>query len=192
MRLYSKLSDAELVDLLKLGNNLAYTEIYDRYWALLFRHARKILRDDEEAGDVVQDVFTILWGRLETLNFTTSLSAYLYTSVRNKTLNIIKGGKIREKFLEVMTKVAEEDPSCFVEDLIVKDLAARIEAGVAKLPPKMRSVFEMSRSKGFSHHEIAKELDISNTTVKKQINRAIKLLRLRIDLVILSILLFFC
>lgn len=191
MRLYTSLSDEELVDLLKSGNHLAYTEIYERYWALLFRHARKMLRNEEEAGDVVQDVFTILWRRLETLNFTTSLSAYLYTAVRNKTLNVIKSSKIRADFFEVMTKVSEEESHNFVEDLVARDLAERIEAGVAKLPKKMRSVFEMSRSKGLSHHQIATELNISDTTVKKQISRAIRLLRLRIDLVILTILLFF-
>lgn len=191
MALYHKLSDAELAGLLKSGDSAAFTEIYDRYWALLFRHARRMLKDDEEAGDVVQDIFTVLWNKISEISFTTSLSSYLYSSVRNRTIDLLNRGKTREKFIQSLGTFLEQETYDLQEDLIVDELARRIEEGITKLPPKMREVFELSRKANLSHKQIASQLDISDTTVKKQISRAIKILRMRMDLFLIATILFF-
>ncbi|MDR6783288.1 RNA polymerase sigma-70 factor (family 1) [Pedobacter africanus] len=184
-----KLSDLELTLLLKEGNQSAFTEIYERYWAGLFRHAQKMLRNEEEAADIVQDIFAMILNKADSLNFTGSISGFLYASVRNKTLDFIRGSKVRDKFITTMMSLSEKNHYHLNEDLIAQDLAMRIEEGIAKLPPKMRRVFELSRKSGLSQSEIADKLDISETTVKKQIGRAIKILRMRIQLIIITTLL---
>jgi DNA-directed RNA polymerase specialized sigma24 family protein len=65
MGAYYPLSDNELIQLLKESDHRAYTEIYNRYFYLLYVHACKKLRDEEQAKDVVQDVFATLWVRRE-------------------------------------------------------------------------------------------------------------------------------
>src|ERR1700678_2695030 len=55
------LSDFELLALFKEGQRSAYEEIYHRYWAILFNHARKMVQSDEDAKDLVQDVFSVFW-----------------------------------------------------------------------------------------------------------------------------------
>jgi len=85
---YRQLSDYALLDRFKQGDTLAYEEIYHRYWALLFNHGRRILQDDEDAKDLVQDAFAVLWKEGKTLVIKTSLSAYLYAVVRYTTRKI--------------------------------------------------------------------------------------------------------
>ncbi len=56
MNIYSKYSDNELTDLLKSGDRYAFTEIYNRYWGIMYAHVYKMLRDEEEAKDVIQEI----------------------------------------------------------------------------------------------------------------------------------------
>jgi hypothetical protein len=71
MAAYGTYTDQELTALLKGGDERAYTEIYTRYWPLLFRHSLKMLHDEDQAMDVVQDIFTSLWFNRDVLDFNT-------------------------------------------------------------------------------------------------------------------------
>ena len=90
MAYHSAYTDHELFALLQNDDSAAYQAIYDRHWQPLYRHARKMLQNDEEARDVVQDIFVALWDKRYNLELTTSLSAYLYASTRNKILSLFK------------------------------------------------------------------------------------------------------
>jgi len=80
--------DNALLLLFQQGDRLAYEEISNRYWPILFRHGRKMLQNDEEAKDLVQDVFSIFWTEGDKLKIQNSVSAYLYSVMRpfDKTL----------------------------------------------------------------------------------------------------------
>jgi RNA polymerase sigma-70 factor (family 1) len=181
MPLYSTYPDSELISLLNTGDELAYTEIYNRYWAVLYSHARRMLRDDDEAMDIVQDIFTTLWRRASEINFNTSVKAYLYSSVRNQTLNYINRGKLKNSYLESLTEFIEKG-STETDDLIIyNEFVKRVEKEVENFPQKMRDIFQMSRNDGLSHKEIAEKLDITEHGVKKSINRALKLLKIKFN-----------
>lgn len=182
---YLQLSDAELTDLLRGGNSHAYSEIYNRYNKLLFIHAFKMLHDEEEAKDVVQELFTVLWNKRLQLSITGTLSSYLYTATRNRILDSIAHKKVQTQYLNSLQEFLMQGVFITDHHLRESDLAELIEKEIAALPPKMREVFELSRKKHLSHKEIAAELGISETTVKKQVNNAIKILRLKLNLMIL-------
>lgn len=179
MPLYSKHTDSDLVSLLNIGDELAYTEIYNRYWAMLYSHARRMLRDDDEAMDVVQDIFTTLWRKASEINFTTSLKSYLYSSVRNQTLNHINRGKLRNNYLDSLIDFIEKGSTETDDQVIFNEFVRQVEKEVNNLPPKMRDIFHLSRNEGLSHKEIAEKLDITDHAVKKSINRTLKLLRVK-------------
>jgi len=191
MAAYSNFSDQELTVLLRERDHAAFTEIYERYWALLFRHARRMIHNDEEAGDIVQEVFSYLWDRGSSIYLQHSLSAYLYSAIRHKTLDLIKRSRVKDKYLFSLGKFSERSNIDLNEDLIIKELERKIEAGIELLPLKMRTVFELSRKENLSHKEIAQQLNISDSAVKKQITRAIKILRLRLQLILISCIIFF-
>lgn len=184
MAAFNEMNDWELLALLRAGKHAAYVVIYKRYWAILFRHALKMLKDDEEAKDVVQDVFTVLWTKGADLNVNVNLSSFLYSAIRNRVLDLIAKNKVRGNYLAQLDRFIDNG-SFSTDDLIrEKELAANIEAEIAHLPTKMREVFELSRKANFSYKQIAQELGISDNTVKKQINNALKILKLKFGIFI--------
>lgn len=179
MAVYSKFNDQELTVLLKQGDQLAFTEIYNRYWAEMYVHAFRMLKDEENSKDVVQDVFSNLWLKSGSLNVDIKLSGHLYIAVRNKIFNMIAQNKVRNDYL---SSVASYFTDVVSEASILdeKELLAVVEAEIRNLPPKMREIFELSRKENLSHKEIAQKLNISDQTVKKQIQNALKVLKPKI------------
>ena len=185
MSIYSSLKDSELLGLLRSGNEKAFAEIYERYWGLMFHHILKMTGDKDETKDLVQELFTNLWLNVEQIDSETNIAAYLYVSARNKVINLIRHDKVKNSYLSSLSNFANQHQNSILEQLSAKDLSIAIEREIQNLPCKMREVFELSRKKFRTHKEIAEELQISDKTVKKQINNAIKILRLRLNIFIL-------
>ena len=171
------LNDAELVRLLNEGDDSAYTEIYNRYWVILYSHAYRMLRSDDEAMDLVQDVFAELWNNIPSLLPASALQAYLYTVIRNKTLNTLNRRKIEGKYLASLATYMNKGEPVTDNQVIFNEYVKRIEREVANFSPRMRKVFEMSRNLGYSHKQIARELEITDQAVRKTIYRALKILK---------------
>lgn len=184
MSAFSKFSDQELTALLQKGDPSAFAEIYERYWGVLYIHALKMLRDEDEVKDVLQELFSSLWAKAAGLQLSTSLSSYLYAAVRNKVFNLIEHQKIKRNYSASIIQFSQQGDYVTDELLRINELKQLIEKEVMKLPSKMREVFELSRNSYLSHKEIAEQLGISDKTVRKQINNAIKILRLRLSVTI--------
>jgi len=182
MASYRKFSDLELHHLTQSGDHAAFTEMYNRYWSVLYLHARHMLNNQDYASDVVQEVFTGIWNRRGQMDLTTSLNAYLYRSVRNTVLNMIRKGKLEGDYKQQLVRIYDNGEFNTDEQVNFNELRNLIEKEVQLLPKKMREVFELSRNQNLSHGEIATLLDISDTTVKKQISRAIHILRRKLNL----------
>lgn len=81
---YKTLSEYDLLNLLRLGDSIAHTEIYERYYYLMFVFAYKKLRDEDLAKDVVQELFVNLWEKKENIAALNNFTAYLFTIIRNR------------------------------------------------------------------------------------------------------------
>lgn len=161
--------------------------IYEKYQRLLFLYAYRKLNDQDEAKDVVQEVFISLWNKSHTLNPDLSIAGYLYRAVRNRAFNIFAHKEIEAKYLESLDDFLSNNYESAdglirerqIEELILKEIKA--------LPPKMREIFELSRKAHLSYKEIALELDLSEYTVATQIKRALKTLRIKLGIYIFLI-----
>lgn len=184
MAAYSNYTDYELIALMKEGSQGAYTVIYDRYKALMFRHAYKKLGNHEEAQDVIQDVFLTLWNRRAQVDEDNNLSGYLYTAIRNKILNIFAQKQVRSRYEESLLHFAESGN--VVSDHLIRErqLAELIDKEISAMPEKMQEIFLLSRKAHMKNKEIAESLNISEHTVATQLKRALKLLRVRLDLLL--------
>lgn len=179
---YSSHNDADLMALL-VEDSAAFTEFYDRYWSILYRAAYNVLRDKQASLDVVQEVFIWFWENSLQINVV-SVKAYLLVAVKYKVANSIRNGKVRDSFYERLSNTRLKE--YYVdEELEVKELQLMIANSVSQLPEKCKVVFNLSRHEHLSHKEISIKLGISEKTVKNQINKALK--RLKIDLGRLSI-----
>lgn len=181
MTAYQQLNDEQLSSLLQQGDSNAFKEIFERFYGLLFTHAYKRLADEDEAKDLVQELFEVLWTKRQQLVITSTLSSYLYTSVRNRILNYIDHKKVQEKYVSSLGEFLEQDTYCSDYLIREKQLSDLIEQEIDALPTKMREIFILSRKKNLSHKEIADKLNLSEQTVRTQVKKALRILRPRIS-----------
>jgi RNA polymerase sigma-70 factor (family 1) len=179
---YSSYSDADLTQMLKEGDRIAFTEIYNRYKLVLQNHAWNKTRSTIDTQDAIQEVFSNLWKKRENIQIESNLSGYLYTSVRNHILNLFAKKQAQDKYINSIQQFSFQKTA--LTDYRVRESMLRdaIEKEIAELPPRMREVFELSRKQHLSHKEIAVIMGTTEQTVKKQVSNALKHLRTKLGL----------
>jgi RNA polymerase sigma-70 factor (ECF subfamily) len=172
-----------IITQLKGGNDQAYRYLFDHYYVRLCRIAQLYVKDSFVSENIVGDLFFYLWERRETIDIHTSLGSYLFTSVRNRSLNYLQQVSV---VLETRLAFSTDDLSDFgtlssestpLEDLIEKELESQINTAVTHLPEECKRVFQLSRYDQLSHEEIAQRLGISVNTVRYHIKNALSILR---------------
>lgn len=102
MKNYKSFSDPELITRMKNGDHLAYSEVYDRYFYLLFLFAYKKLRDEDMSKDFVQDLFMKVWEKKASISESGKLSSFLYISIRSKIFDHFARHKVENKYLSFL------------------------------------------------------------------------------------------
>jgi RNA polymerase sigma-70 factor (ECF subfamily) len=164
-----------------------FIEIYNRYHAQLYTAASKRCSSTEIAEEIVQDLFINLWRNRATIKINSSLSGYLFTSVRNLILNQIQKEAVRKRAYESLILENADYDNSTEEIVIANDLSYHLNINLGSLPDKCRSVFELSRKQHKSNKQIAHELGISEKTVENHITRALKYLRISLHYILLSL-----
>lgn len=181
---YSKYSDSELAERFRFGDDTAFKEIYIRYDKLLFIFAVKKLQDENEAMDVVQDVFVWLLNNREKFAFKTSVSSYLYKSVLNKIFDIFRHQKTIRKYIDQGDYFIDVDSH--ETDFLIreKDVREMIDKEIATMPPRMREIYELKHKQNLNAKEIAEQLGISEHTVNVHLQRSLKHLKNKLGVVV--------
>ncbi|TCD02732.1 RNA polymerase sigma-70 factor [Pedobacter psychroterrae] len=186
---YKTYSDSQLTDLLKTADHAAYTEIYNRYYHLMFVFAYKKLRDEDQAKDFVQELFTNLWVKREQLQETTNLTAFLYTALRNKVLNYIARQKVESKYIQSLKDYTNTGSIAHTDHLVrEKQFQDHIDKEIQALPKKMRKAFELSRIEHLANRDIADKLNVTENNVSQHINNAIRILRTKLSAIFVLLL----
>lgn len=167
-------SDQELLEELRLGNRVAFTELFNRYWKKLLAISYTYTKDRSSAEEIVQEVFIGLWNKKDQLNIKT-LEPYLATAVKFSVFKSIHQQKRREELaiLNYQTELVALDE----EKIHAKFLQEYIDGIVEQLPEKCRLVFKYSRNDGLSIPEIAAEMDIAEKTVEAHLTKALKTIK---------------
>ena len=145
----------------------------------------KYVGDLDEAKGLVHEAFIALWEKFESLPPDANFSSYLYTTVRNKSLNYKRDKKKQVMIEHVPEHVLSEEN----DHLVAKELELEIEMAIQSLPEKCRMVFELNRMEGLKYLQIAEKMAISVKTVEAHMSKALSVLRERLG-EFLSILLF--
>src|SRR5690606_10522985 len=173
---YKSCSDSELIGLILEDDHGAYLEVYERYSPRLYFHACKRVADRDDVKDLLQDVFSALWHNQHSLSPESSLGGYLYAILRYRTIKLITQKKATSGYFEALSTDIP-DPVHADDRARENQLGQLIEEEIEQLPPRMQEIFRMSRQQYLSHKEIADELGLSEMTVKKHVNNALKVLR---------------
>ena len=151
-----------------------FEELYRGNYPALRRVATNLLRDNDAAHDVVQDVFVRLWHRKKELTAILNPGAFLYKSVVNASLNYLEQTKKRKPAPDYLELPATEQSDGAME---MRELENKIVLSIENLPPKCRAIFVLSRIEGRKNREIATLLDLSEKTVENQMGIALKKMR---------------
>ncbi|TYR34509.1 RNA polymerase sigma-70 factor [Sphingobacterium phlebotomi] len=174
MNRYALSSDTELTVLLKQGDEVAYTEIYNRYSRKLMAMGYNYAKDSTLAEEIVQEVFIQLWEKRRNVDINT-LSAYLATAIKFSVFRVIQRKRRQEAIAQehyVKEEVVYDD-----ERIYAKFLEEYVNGITEELPEKCRLVFHYSRNLHMSNKEISEELNIAEKTVEAHLTKAIKNVR---------------
>lgn len=187
------IDERKVIGRLKHGDQIAFEMLFRHYYAGLVVFASQITLDEDEATEIVQNFFVRLWEKRKDINDEKSIKSYLFTSIKNRSINFLKKRNTDEKFVKEMNYLAQNhqlyEPDIFVES----ELRKKIEGTIEKMPNRCGEIFILSRFNGLSNNEIAEKLNISKRTVENQITNALKILRIELKdyvglLVLLSLL----
>jgi RNA polymerase sigma-70 factor (ECF subfamily) len=192
-----QMTDKALFRKIKNDDNVAFRQLFHKYYQSLYLFALKFI-DEEGAKDLVQDCFFDLWKNRKNTEISSSLSAYLFTIVKNRCYRYLKEEQKkagREKNYGLILK--QEELHYFInseKSILEFDVKDRIEKVFGQLPQRCGQVFGDSRFAGLSNKEIADKYNISLKAVEKHISKALKLFReefkdILIIILLLSILL---
>jgi len=173
-------SESTVINLIKGGNERAFEKIFREYFKSLHAYAFTFMKDDEQAEEVVQNVFCRIWEKRDQLKTDGSLKAYLYRAVHNESLNYLKHQKTRAAFQVHYNSNEEQPAEQASEKMMVAELNGHIQKALNDLPLQCRIIFQLSRFENLKYKEIADQLNLSVKTVENQMGKALKVLRLKL------------
>jgi RNA polymerase sigma-70 factor (family 1) len=166
--------DKNIASFFRLDASKAFRELFKRYYKALYLAAFFYLRDEQEAEDVVQQVFVKFWEEKYFLHIQTSYKSFLYTAVRNACLNRLKKNKSQQKPLSGMKEEKVKQALDFILDEEEQQVIAQ---ACLQIPEKSRAALELVYLQNYSYQKAAEKLGITINTLKSNLKLALKVLR---------------
>jgi len=173
MSVKNAITPSVLADL-KNGSYDAYTLLYMRYAGSVKSFLTTLLRSEEDAKEITQNVFIRLWEKREAIDPDSDIKVFLFQTARFYAYNFFDHLKVKEKYFSWLKQEKTNDYFSTEDVISYEETALLFEFALDKMPEQRRKVFEMSRKAGKSNDEIAEELSLSKRTVEKHISLAIK------------------
>ena len=173
------MSELKAIESTSFSNSATFENLFKSYYNGLCNYAYKLLLNQDEAEDMVQQVFSKIWEKRNDLNAESSVKSYLYRATYNQCVNEMKR---KEKFnsLEDENVLQKIDLTNTEEITDASELEQSIEKGLANLPEKCRAVFVLSRYEDMKYKEISEFLGIYIKTVENHMGKALKMMRIHL------------
>lgn len=165
-----------LIDLLKSGDEKAYTFLIDTYHHSLCVYANSLIKNIYSAEDIVQNAFIKVWEQRSKLKPDHSIKSFLYKLVYNEFIDLYRKNQslfsLEKSYYDTLHAIiSEDDPESF------QKIVHAVNNEIENLPPKCKEVFILSKKEGLTNSEIAEHLNVSIKTVEAQITKAFSILR---------------
>lgn len=173
--------DKTLILQVSEGDEYAFRKLFDQYRDKVFSIAWKITGVKSAAEDVVQEVFIKLWMNKEKLAEVENFNAYVNTITRNHILNNLRKVAYEQIFLEDLIREQSVNTKNVSDPVLYNELQNLVHRAIQQLSPQQKKVFQLSRTKGLKHAEIAVQLNISRSTVKDHMVEALRSIKIFLD-----------
>lgn len=170
-----EIPDSTIADLLvriRQDDPAAFESLYLQMWEPLFVFAMKRLESEPDAEDVVQNVFTAVWTRRHSLNISTTFKGYLFTAVKYQVVDRLHEMLQSPSGIEDVSQTILPELDDVLNGMLAKELQAIIDKEIDELPEKMRQIYLMNLEEHCTISQIAERLQISEQTVRNQLNTA--------------------
>lgn len=167
--------------------DITFKSLFRKYYPNLLFYATRLV-GEEEAEDVVQDVFMELWKRKDNIEIGEQIQAFLYRAVYTRALNILKHRNVKDSYCAAMEEINQRrtvfyqpDNNEVIRRIEDRELHKEIHDAINELPDKCKKVFKLSYLHDMKNKEIADVLGVSLRTVEAHMYKALKYLRGRLD-----------
>ncbi|MFY0252477.1 RNA polymerase sigma-70 factor [Chitinophaga sp. 30R24] len=164
----------DFAERLRAGDFKLFELIFNTYWEELYAYATKVTGSEDDAQDIVQDLFTSIWERREQLELHTHIRYYLFSAVRKQILRKFRDDGLKEKHLEKFITHSELRAELTLNVIINKDILNQLQQDLQQLPEKERQVFEWYHFDELSIREIAMMRGTAEQTIRNQLGSAYK------------------
>ena len=174
-------NDETIFKRIKDNDEKAFEWLFKKYYAPLCRYVYTHVKDQDDSENITQEVLIHIWNNRRNVTIHTSVSSYLYRSVKNHAINFLKkNSKHVMESIENMPgfEIANEAPE--IDENEFSEIEKKISEAFDLLPEKCKRIFLMSRIDNLKYREIAEQLNISIKTVETQMSIALKKLKTRL------------
>ena len=170
----------------------ALEKLYDFYYPRLYSFSKKILKIEDGIDDILQEIFLKIWQNRKKIKQAQTFDSFIFTITKNLLLNELRSYLADQRRRQLIFERSVSEEYQLLEQIEYSELQKQIEQIISSLPPQQREVYQMSRTEGLSHKEIAQKLNISTKTVEYHISQSIKTLKKRLQQTgVLSLLYFY-
>lgn len=171
--------DALLADRIRSGDTAALGELYDRHADMALATALRVVRDRQEAEDVVHDAFVAVWRKIARFDAERgSLRAWLMTVVRNRAIDRVRARRNPMNVDEAdELSLLRTGPNPTWEDALRRTSAVDVQAAMATLPAEQRRAVELAYFEGYTYREVAELTSVPAGTANGRLRLALSKLR---------------
>ena len=165
------MTEVQIIQYCKQGDSRGFKYLVDTYASKLYGICLRYLGDEFEANDALQECFIKIFRNISLYEQTGSFEGWISRIAVNTSLMALRKRKNRMRFLEPLKEIEDG----FIDSIVESDLnEMEIIGMLKKLPDHYRVIFNLAIIEGFSHSEIAKKLDIPESTSRTKLTRARK------------------
>lgn len=170
-------SDAELIALLKTGDELAFTQLYYKYSGKMYVNMLKMVKDERIVEEMVQELFSRIWHKRMSIHYETDFASYLYRVGQNLVFDFYRKLQRDKKMSDHFKSIAPENYTHIEEAIEFRESEELLQKALAILSPQQRNVYQFCKLDGCSYKETASRLGISPHTVKEYLCKARQLVK---------------
>ncbi len=169
-------SDLLLFEAVKTGDENAFEVLFKLYYAVLCEQSCSIVADEMQAEEIVSDFLFKVWQNKQSIVIQSSVKGYFVSAVRNMSLNHLKANSPQIVDLSKVAPAMESDEPQPLDAIISEESVQQWEKRIGALPQQRQKVFRMNKLDGMNYQQIAKELCLSEKTVRNHVQLALKTL----------------
>lgn len=177
-------ADDVLLQKIKDGSNNAFNILFQKYWEKAYSEAYKRLKNQDDAKDIVQEIFTKLWLNRQTQNIE-NFSAYLHVAIRNNVIKLLSKKKPVHPFFDIIENIPEKNSGPDA-NMLWNEFLQSYESLLEKMPPKRQEIFRLRYHENQTTSDISLQFGITRKTVQNQLGKAIQSLKVALHIISLT------